>query len=319
METATQADFGTRQRALRDALLALLPSEGEYPTPISNVSVCRRNGDDRYFHPMVYEPMFLIVAQGAQKVRMGQHETVYGENSYFVAGVDMPATCAITDVSPEHPFLSLRLKLDKTLLAQLADETPPQAAKGLAHDTPHIWGGAVIASLDPDFLDAALRLVGLLAAPRPDSVLARMVLSEIHYRLLIGPFGPQLRAISSLGTPDHSIAKAIHWLRENYDKALKVDELAARFNMATSTFHKHFKAITAMSPLQFQKRLRLEQAHRLLLHQRCDVSIACFAVGYASTQQFSREYRRLFGYPPGQAKHRRHVWPLMRAGQMQGS
>ena len=171
----------------------------------------------------------------------------------------------------------------------------------------------MIADLDAEFLGAALRLVGLASAARADAVLARMVLGEIHYRLLVGPFGPQLRAISSLGTPGHSIAKAILWLKENYALPLKIEDIAARYNMATSTFHKHFKEITGMSPLQFQKRLRLEQAHRLLMHQGCDVGAACFAVGYASAQQFSREYKRLFGYPPQQAKSRRHACPLMQA------
>lgn len=306
-DTATIPSSDVLQR-LKNTMLSLLPHAGDYGTAIKGLSICRRDREDRYFYPMVYEPVFLVIVQGAKKVRMGAQELLCGENSYFVAGVDMPTTCAITDVSHALPYLSLMLKLDRGLLAQLADEMPP-----VAFGQADVSQGAMTAGLDADFLDALLRLAGLLQSPKADTVLARLIVSEIHYRLLTGPFGAQLRALGAQGSAGNNIAKAILWLRENYDKSLKIEDLARRYNMAVPTLHRHFKKITGMSPLQFQKRLRLEQAHRLLLHQQCDVGAACFAVGYASPQQFSREYKRLFGYPPQQVKTRRLACPLMQA------
>jgi transcriptional regulator GlxA family with amidase domain len=155
-----------------------------------------------------------------------------------------------------------------------------------------------VVEVDPDVLDAFLRLVELLDRPEQIPVLAPMIIREIHYRLLIGPQGERLRMINTLGTQSNQIARSITWLKENYREPLQVDELARKVNMATSTFHRHFRQVTTLSPLQFQKRMRLFEAQRRMLVENEDASIAALAVGYESPTQFNREYKRQFGEPP---------------------
>lgn len=155
-----------------------------------------------------------------------------------------------------------------------------------------------VAEVDPDVLDAFLRLAELNEKPEQIPVLAPMIIREIHYRLLIGPQGERLRMVNTLGTQSNQIAKSITWLRDNYREPLQVDKLARKLNMATSTFHKHFRQVTSLSPLQYQKRLRLYEAQRLMLSENEDAAVAALAVGYESPTQFNREYKRLFGEPP---------------------
>ena len=158
--------------------------------------------------------------------------------------------------------------------------------------------GALIQELTPDILDTFNRLLELLESPEEGKILAPMLIRELHYRILRGPFGKQLRAIHSLNTETNKIAQAISWIKDNFDKPLYVDELASTVHMATSTFHRNFKDITTLSPLQYQKRLRLIEAQRLMLKRHCGVKEASYAVGYESTTQFCREYKRQFGEPP---------------------
>ncbi len=150
-------------------------------------------------------------------------------------------------------------------------------------------------------LDAFLRLAELIEKPQEASIMGGLLLREIHYRLLSGPFGRMLRSLNTFGTPGHQITRAVCWLKENYKEPLRVEELAGRMNMAPSTFHKYFKDVTTLSPLQYQKRLRLSEAQRLLLANECDVAEAAYAVGYESAAQFNREYKRLIGQPPRKA------------------
>ena len=218
----------------------------------------------------------------------------------MVAGVDLPSVSYITVASPERPFLGLSLSLDKYLIAQLAAEIPPSSKLGNGS-----FRGISIAKVDPDVLDAFLRLAELHDKPGQIPVLAPLVIREIHYRLLIGPHGERLRMLNTHGTQSNQIAKTITWLRKNYKEPLQVNELARKANMATSTFHRHFREVTTLSPLQFQKRLRLYEAQRLMLTEDEDAAVACLAVGYESPTQFNREYKRLFGEPP-----HRHVCQL---------
>ena len=152
--------------------------------------------------------------------------------------------------------------------------------------------------MEADLLDAFVRLAEAAQQPQPVPVLEELLMREIHYRLLVGPFGGILRTLNTFGSQGHQITRAIAWLRENYRKPLAVEELAGRVNMAPSTFHKYFKGITTLSPLQYQKRLRLGEAQRLMLSQGYDVTQAALSVGYESATQFIREYKRLFGEPP---------------------
>ncbi|MEN6319385.1 MAG: AraC family transcriptional regulator [Syntrophaceae bacterium] len=196
--------------------------------------------------------------------------------------------------------MGLFIDLDKYLITQLAAEIPPSSRLGNGS-----YKGMAVAEVDPDVLGAFLRLVELLDKPDQMPVLAPMIIREIHYRLLIGPQGERLRIVNTLGTQSNQIAKSITWLRGNYKETLQVDELAKKVNMATSTFHRHFRQVTTISPLQFQKRLRLYEAQRLMLAENEDAAIAAMAVGYESPTQFNREYKRLFGEPP-----HRHVSQL---------
>lgn len=211
----------------------------------------------------------------------------------MVTGVDMPAINYVTGASPEKPFLGVFINLDKYLIAQLAADIPPSSR--LENGS---YKGMAVAEVDPDVLDAFLRLTELLDKPKQIPVLAPMIIREIHYRLLIGPQGERLRMINTLGTQSNQIAKIITWLRDNYKEPVQVDELAGKVNMATSTFHRRFREVTTLSPLQFQKRLRLYEAQRLMLSENEDAATAGLTVGYESPTQFNREYKRLFGGPP---------------------
>ena len=204
------------------------------------------------------------------------------------------------DASPEKPFLGMGLKIDKYIVSQLMTELPMQAK---VIDEP-VRKGLSVTPIEADILDAFVRLTELLDNPEQIPVLAPMIVREIYYRLLTGPRGKYLRAINTTGTRGSRIAQAITWLRNNYKEPLQVDELAKKVNMATSTFHRHFKQITTLSPLQYQKRLRLYEAQRLMLVENEYASNACLAVGYESPTQFNREYKRLFGEPPARNIHK---------------
>jgi transcriptional regulator GlxA family with amidase domain len=207
--------------------------------------------------------------------------------------VDIPSANHVITASPEKPFLAVTLGLDKYLITQLAAEIPPSSRPGN-----NSYKGMAVAEVDPDVMDAFLRLVELLEKPEQIPVLAPMFIREIHYRLLIGPQGERLRMVNTLGTQINQIARTLTWLRDNYKAPLQVDELARKANMATSTFHRHFRQVTTISPLQFQKHLRLYEAQRLMLVENEDAAIAAMAVGYESSTQFNREYKRMFGEPP---------------------
>jgi AraC-like DNA-binding protein len=254
------------------------------------------NQPENCFH----KPLVGVIVQGFKRSIIGSEEYRYGENQCLVAGVDLPSVSYITVASPEQPFLGLSLSLDKYLITQLAAEIPPSSRPGNGS-----YKGISIAEVDPDVLDAFLRLAELHEKPEQIPVLAPMIIREIHYRLLIGPQGERLRMVNTLGTQSNQIAKSITWLRDNYKEPLQVDELAKKVNMATSTFHRHFREVTTISPLQFQKRLRLYEAQRMMLAEDEDATMAALAVGYESSTQFNREYKRLFGEPP-----HRHVSQL---------
>jgi AraC-like DNA-binding protein len=294
-----RADLERTKTLLKEKLLRWLPESGNYPTAIEGLSIFRRNETNQPQN-CFYQPLVAVIVQGFKRSIIGSEVYRYGENHCMVAGVDVPSTSYITDASPERPFLGLSLNLDKFLTTQLAAEIPP--SPGLGNGS---YKGISVADVDTDVLDAFLRLAELLERPEQIPVLAPMIIREIHYRLLIGPQGERLRMINTLGTQSNQIAKTITWLRVNYKEPLQVDELARKVNMATSTFHRHFREVTTLSPLQFQKRLRLYEAQRLMLAEDEDATVAALAVGYESPTQFNREYKRMFGEPP-----HRHVSQL---------
>jgi len=263
-----------------------------FTTAIPGLSLFRRTEPTEPITGM-YEPGICMVAQGAKRVQLGDDTYVYDARRYLITSVHLPTVVRVTDASPEKPYLGLRLTFDMKEVARLMADSnlpPPrtqQSSRGMAT-------GEVTLPL----VSAMQRLVDLLADERDIPILAPVIQKEIIYRLLTGDQGARLRQIAAAGSQSQQIAKAIEWLKGNYHQPLKIDDLAERARMSTSTFHHHFRTMTALSPLQYQKQLRLQEARRLMLAERLDAATAAFEVGYESPSQFSREYNRLFGAPP---------------------
>jgi len=292
MEEEERAELTRVNNLLKEKLLRRLPAPGLYTTAIEGFMIARHH-DAKEIQNCIYRPLVAVVVQGSKRSLIGSEEYRYGENHCLIVGVDVPSANHVITASPDKPFLAVSLDLDKYLITQLAAEIPPSYPPGN-----NVYKGMAVAQADPDVLDAFLRLVELLDKPEQIPVLAPMIAREIHYRLLIGTQGEHLRMVSTLGTQSNQIARMVTWLRGNYKEPLQVDELARKANMATSTFHRHFRQVTTLSPLQFQKRLRLYEAQRLMLLENEDAAIAALAVGYESPTQFNREYKRMFGEPP---------------------
>lgn len=263
-----------------------------FTTPVPGLALFRREEPTEPISGM-YEPSICLVAQGAKRVLLGDDTYVYDAHHYLITSVHLPTVVQIIEASREKPYLGLRLTLDLREVSQLMADSnlpPPrtqQSSRGMAT-------GEVTLPL----LAVFQRLIDLLGEQQDIPILAPIIQREIIYRLLVGDQGARLRQIASAGSQSHQISRAIDWLKGNYAKPLRIDDLAKQVNMSTSTFHHHFRTLTAMSPLQFQKRLRLNEARRLMLIEPVDATTAAFQVGYESTSQFSREYSRLFGAPP---------------------
>lgn len=239
----------------------------------------------------VYEPALTIVAQGTKRVVLGQETLEYDPANYLVTSIDLPVVCQVVTATPDVPFLCLSLALDVRKIAALLSEMPPFPPQPACL-------GMSVGRLTAPLLDAVLRLVRLLDTPDDIAILTPVIEREILYRLLSGDQGGRLRHMATSDSRTHQIARAIDWLKENYTRPLRIEELARTAHMSVSSLHHHFKMITAMSPLQYQKQLRLLEARRLMLSERIDAASASHRVGYESPSQFSREYRRLYGAPP---------------------
>jgi AraC-like DNA-binding protein len=242
---------------------------------------------------IMYEPRICVIAQGAKRVLLSDETYEYDPQHFLITSVDLPTMVQVIKASPEKPYLGLLLNLDQRELSQLMVDShlPPPRAQQSSR-------GMATGEVTLPLLTAFQRLIDLLAEPKDIPILAPVIQREISYRLLVGDQGARLRQMASTGSQSQQIAKAINWLKGNFTQPLRIDDLAAQVNMSTSTFHHHFRAVTAMSPLQYQKWLRLNEARRLLLAENQDATTAAFQVGYESPSQFSREYSRLFGAPP---------------------
>jgi AraC-like DNA-binding protein len=241
----------------------------------------------------VYEPSFCFVAQGCKRALLGGQIFRYDPRNYLIFTVDLPVAFQVEQASEEQPYLGLRLGLDPTLVASVVMESDVEIKKEDASTK-----AMNVSSVDADLLDAVLRLVRLVETPAERKVLAPLITREIIYRLLIGGQGARLSHILASGADTRRIAKAIGHLRLHFDEQLKMEEIARELGMSVSGFHHHFKSVTSMSPLQFQKHLRLQEARRLMLGEDMDAASAGFRVGYENPSHFSREYKRHFGAPP---------------------
>jgi AraC-like DNA-binding protein len=241
----------------------------------------------------MYEPSICVIAQGAKRVLLGDDTYVYDAHHFLITSVHLPTVVQIIKANREKPCLGLRLNLDRHEMSQLMVDShlPPPRAQQSSR-------GMATGEVTLPLLSAFQRLIDLLAEPEDIPILAPTIQREIIYRLLVGDQGVRLRQIASAGSQSHQIAQAIDWLKSHYIRPLRIDDLAAQAHMSTSTFHHRFRAMTAMSPLQYQKWLRLSEARRLMLTEHLDATTAALQVGYASPSQFSREYSRLFGAPP---------------------
>ena len=241
----------------------------------------------------MYEPSICLVAQGAKRVQLGDEAYVYDENHLLITSVGLPVMANVIKASKEVPLLSLVLKIDLRMVAQLMVDSSLPLARNQQPGR-----GMAVGEVSGPLLDSFQRLVDLLDTPEDIPILAPLILKEILYRLLMGELGPRLRQIATAGSHGQQIVRAVDWLKENYARQLKVEGLAKETGMSLSTFHHHFRDLTAMSPLQFQKWLRLHEARRLMLTENQDATTAALQVGYESPSQFSREYKRQFGAPP---------------------
>ena len=263
-----------------------------YDTAVPGFSLFRREEPTAPAGGM-YEPSICIVAQGAKRVILGDDTYVYDAQHYLITSVHLPTVVQILEASREKPCLGLMLKLDPRELSQLmadSDLPPPrtqQSSRGMA-----------TGKMTLPLLTAFQRLIDLLDEPADIPILSPIIQREIIYRLLVGDQGVRLRQIASAGSQSHRIARAIDWLKSNFAQPLRIDDLAGQAGMSSSTFHHHFRSMTAVSPLQYQKRLRLQEARRLMMAERLEAATAAFQVGYESPSQFNREYSRLFGAPP---------------------
>lgn len=263
------------------------------PTSIESLALFRREAPARPAVCLV-EPSLVLVARGAKRLVVGGQGYAYGPERFLMTSLDLPANSEVIEASASAPCVGLVLKLDIRLLAELiAQGALPAPASARSADQ-RVGVGRVTATV----LEPVVRLARLLDEPAAIAVLAPLIRREIHYRLLDSDQAARLWQIASVGSQSHRIARAIDWLKIHYTQPLRIEELAARVQMSPSSLHHQFRQLTAMSPLQYQKWLRLNEARRLMLSEDADAASAAFRVGYESPSQFSREYSRLFGAPP---------------------
>lgn len=262
------------------------------PTPIPNLLFFRR---EQPMPPAIclIEPSIVLVVQGEKKMWVGEEGYPYDNERFLITSLDIPANSEVVRASPKKPCLGLVLKLDLQTLAELISQgnLPPPVERPDE-------SGIGLGTVTPQIIEPFGRLLELLDEPDSIPVLAPLIQRELHYRLLLSDQAARLWQIVSVGSQSQRVAKAIDWLKLNYNKPLRIEELAARVQMSESTLYHHFRKLTAMSPLQYQKWLRLNEAKRLMLNDDLDATSAAFRVGYESPSQFSREYSRLFGLPP---------------------
>lgn len=266
--------------------------EGCHRTAVPHLSFYRTLTGD-LATPVVYQPSVCIIVQGEKEVMLEGEIYRYAAGDYLAVSVDLPTVGRVTQASPEQPYLCIQIDLDPVQLSALLTQ------RGLRVEAASSTRRALfVGGVTEELVDSVLRLTRLLKAPQDISCLAPLVVQEIYYRLITGPHGAAIAQLAIAGSNMHRIAQAIEKIKTGFAATLRVEELAQLANMSPSSFHHHFKEVTAMSPLQYQKRLRLLEARRLMLSEQTSAAQAAYRVGYESSSQFSREYARMFGVPP---------------------
>ena len=241
----------------------------------------------------VYNPSLCIVAQGVKEALLAQERFIYSPTDYLVTSVDLPVTAQLIEASPDVPYLSFKLEFTPRQILEVLGNAEIQA-----DSKKNAKRAMFVSPIDPSMLDAVIRLVRLLDNPKDIPVIAPLFKQEILYKVLQGPHGSKLEQMAIEGSSAYGIREVIEQIRKNYDRSFRIEELAEIANMSVSSLHRYFKEVTAMSPIQFQKQLRLQEARNLLLSESSDAADVAFRVGYESPSQFSREYSRMFGLPP---------------------
>lgn len=277
---------------LAGAITRHAPAAGMAPTGVPRLTLIRADRPSEPV-PAVYEASLCLIAQGSKRVSLAEHSVVYDAARYLLVSVDLPLVGHVLEASPDAPYLCCKIDLDQAVLADLV---VAEGRMGRQHDLPAL----AVYPGDPNLVDAACRLVQLLDRPESITALAPLIEREILYHLLVGPHGAMLRHMASVDSHLSQVSRAIATIRRGFHTRLRIDDVASAAGMSPSSLHAHFKAITHMTPLDYQKQLRLQEARRLMLVAGASAGSAGFAVGYDSPSQFSREYRRLFGAPPRQ-------------------
>lgn len=280
--------------ALARAIGTFAQSEGDYTTAIPALSLHRRQEPTTPL-PCIFNLGLGVVAQGHKQALLGSEVVKYGAGQSILTTIELPVISHVTRASSQEPLLGLMLTLNSQDIVQAAADMqlPLPGREKQLRSIGVEW-------LDERLTQDLVRLVELLGQPQLVAQLAPLIQREVVIRLLAGPHGPQLQRLAADGSPNQQISKAVTWLKQNFAQAMKVDDLAASVHMSPSTFRQHFRTITGISPLQYQKQLRLQEARQLMLNHHVDAGSAGGRVGYESASQFSREYNRLFGSPPQQ-------------------
>ena len=289
-------EYDNRARELRVELarkIALFVGSAEkYVTAVPGLSLHRRTAPTAPC-PATYEPSVAVIAQGRKRVDLGRTAFIYDASRFLLSSVDLPVVTRVVEASEQVPCLAMLLKFEMPMVRELLSREEIQVA-----EAPSDSLAMATAETTVEFLNACCRLLDLLNTPQDIPFLSGLIQREIIYRILRSPAGARLRSIATLGEQNHRTAKAIAWIKANYAKPLRVDDLAEIAGMGVSTLHHHFRVLTAMSPLQYQKQVRLQAARWRMLLDGLDAASAAFDVGYESPSQFSREYNRFFGQPP---------------------
>lgn len=281
-----------RRRELAALTFKYSEGDGIHATAVPGLSCIRLCAPNMKL-PAVYQPSICVILQGAKQVLLEEEIYRYAPPDFLAVSVDLPLVGQVTEASADRPYLCLQIEIDPRQIGELIAQMDDAAR--LRGETTR---GLFVGKLDGATQEAVLRLTRLLETPRDIRLLAPMMLRELHYRLLSSEYGPAIAQMAIPSTNTHRIGQAIRRIKANLASPVRVEELAAAASMSPSSFHQHFKAVTAMSPLQYQKRLRLMEARHILLAENIDAASTAYRVGYESVSQFSREYARMFGAPP---------------------